>query len=82
MAVTKRTISMSTELAKQVEQIAKKEKTSFSGALSILAEEAIRKRKRRFRSWGAGEGPGDLSIRYEEYLKESMAKAYERESGR
>lgn len=83
MSVIKRTISMSTELAKQVELIAKKEKTSFSGALAILAEEAIRKRKRRFRSWGSGDsGLGDLSIRFDEYLKEALAKDFERESGR
>jgi len=79
MTVTKRTVSLSTELAKRVEEVAKKEKTSFSGALALLAEEALRKRKRRFRSWAAGDsGLGDLSIRLEEYLKETLPKDFER----
>lgn len=71
MAVTKRTISLPVELAKRVEQIAKMERESFSGAIAVLLEDALA-RRRTFRSWGAGDsGLGDLSIRLEEYLRET-----------
>lgn len=83
MPVTKRTVSLSTELAKRVEDVAKKEKTSFSGALALLTEEALRKRKRSFRSIGAGDsGLGDLSIRLEDYLRQTLPKDFEREDDR
>lgn len=78
MAVTKRTVSLPTELAKEIERVARKEKTSFSGAIALLVEEGLRRRTRRFKSWGSGDsGLGDLSIRLEEYLMETVPKDFE-----
>ncbi len=79
MSVTKRTISLDLALAKEIERVARKEKTSFSGAIALLAEAGLRRQERRFKSWGSGDsGLGDLSIRLEEYLMETDPKDSER----
>jgi predicted CopG family antitoxin len=72
--VTRRTISLPDDLARKIERAAKKEKRSFSGMIAHLVEEALSRRKTPiFRSLGIAEGgPPDLSLRVEEYLRESL----------
>ena len=67
-SMTRRTVSIPDELARDIERIARKEKRSFSGTIADLARESIHRRTKRITFAGMGEGPADLSERAEEYL--------------
>lgn len=74
--VTRRTISLSHELARQIERVARRERRSFSAAVARLAEEALQRRGRRYVSEGAGEsGVPDLGRHTEKYLREIFRRA-------
>jgi predicted polyphosphate/ATP-dependent NAD kinase len=75
MNITRRTISIPRRLAKEVEQLARKERRSFSAAVSHLVEEALRRRKDPYTFFGAGEsGTPDLGERSEEILREVISE--------
>lgn len=71
---TRRTISLPPGLARDIERYARSHRLSFSAAVARLAEESLRKRARRFRSFGAGaSGAGDLGERAEQYLRDAAS---------
>lgn len=74
MGAIRRTVSLPGQLAKQIDRVARREKTSFSAAVASLVDEALRGRrlaKTMFRSMGAGEsGVPDLGTNSEKHLDE------------
>lgn len=75
MNITRRTISIPRGLAKEVEKVARKERRSFSAAVSRLVEEALRRREDPYTFFGAGSsGVPDLGERAEEILREVVAE--------
>lgn len=71
----RRTISLPEFLDERVANIAQERETSFNAAVIFLLEQATVDQPLPYE--GIGEGPGDLSIRMEEYLEEIAAELWD-----